>query len=70
MSTYVVECSCGHDLKVEAPLKISAIQQMKEMMDAKGIRDHYAQYHPGEEVPSVVAVHEQIEQSVHEVATV
>lgn len=70
MSTYVVECTCGHDLKVEAPLRVSAIQQMKELMGKEGIEDHYAQYHPGEKVPSVAEVHAHIEHDIKEVATV
>ncbi len=70
MSTYIVECTCGHDLQVEAPVRESAVQQMKKMMDEKGIEDHYAKYHLGERIPPVEEVHAHIEHDIKEAVTV
>jgi hypothetical protein len=64
--TYIVECTCGHDIKVEAGDQASAVEQMKEMMDESGIEAHFKKYHPGEPVPAVEEIHAHIETDVME----
>lgn len=70
MTTYIVECSCGHDLSVDADSRGAAIAELKEQMNEGGIKDHYDMYHQGEKVPSVQEVHAHIEADIKEAATV
>ena len=66
LNTYTVSCSCGHDIKVNAPDMETAIRQMKMMMDGEGIEDHFDTYHKGQDIPTVDEVHAHIEQDIEE----
>ncbi|MDO8552608.1 MAG: hypothetical protein Q7S01_03725 [bacterium] len=66
MTSYVVECTCGHDLKVNASGRDDAVEKAKRMMDKDGIMQHYKKHHPGETVPSVAEIHAHIEQDIRE----
>ncbi len=63
----MVECTCGHDIKVEAGDQETAVEEMKRMMDEKGIAGHFKKFHAGEPVPSVDEIHAHIETDILEV---
>ena len=65
-STYVVECTCGHNVEVGAPDRESAIREMKKMMDESGVKEHFQKLHRGEPMPSVAEVHAHIENDIKE----
>lgn len=66
--SYVFECTCGHDITVDAEDRTEAVAKAKKMMDKDGIEQHYKRYHAGEQVPSVAEMHAQIENDLHEVS--
>lgn len=70
MNTYAVECSCGHDMKVQASDMDEAIARLTSMMDSDGVRDHFARYHKGEPVPGVDEVHAHIANDIMEAVEV
>lgn len=63
---YVVECTCGHDVTVDAEDRAEAVAKAKKLMDKDGIESHFKRYHPGETIPSVAEMHAHIEQDLHE----
>lgn len=66
MTRYVLECTCGHDVKVNAKDRDDAVRQMKAMMDKKGMEEHFRKYHRGETMPSMSDVHARIESDIHQ----
>lgn len=69
MNMYTIECTCGHDLKVQAEDREEAVAKAKGIMNEGGIADHYEEYHKGEPVPSVDEVHAHIAQDITEAVT-
>lgn len=70
MTTYVVECSCGHDFKVQAGDKEEAITRLTGMMDSDAIREHFTSYHQGEPMPGIDEVHAHIANDITEAVEV
>jgi len=66
MNTYIVDCSCGHDLKVQAEDREEAVAKAKNIMDESSIADHYEEYHKGEPVPATDEMHAHIVQDITE----
>lgn len=71
MHEYSMTCTCGFEIKASAASKEEAINQMKAMMDANGIAQHWDEHHAeeraqGKPVPTVQEVHGMIEQMIQE----
>lgn len=65
MQTYSFTCSCGDAMTVEAANHAEAVTKLKDMMTTESIAAHFADKHATEtEIPSVEAVHSQIEAGV------
>lgn len=65
--TYSMTCSCGDVMDVEADSHEEAVEQLEGYMTADAVAAHFAEKHPGEEVPSVEEVHANIAASVQPV---
>lgn len=62
MSAYQFTCPCGHEIKTDAANRGDAVSKIKGVMDRDAIAAHFREKHPGQEVMSVAAVHNLIEQ--------
>ncbi|MEK7068631.1 MAG: hypothetical protein AAB964_02345 [Patescibacteria group bacterium] len=63
---YIMTCSCGGTVKVEARNRAEATARIKAIMDEDTIALHMDERHPGEEIPEVSMVHEIIDETTEE----
>jgi hypothetical protein len=63
MAAFHMQCSCGHDIRVDAKNRTDAVSKIQSMMDKKAIDEHMKAKHQGEPVPSVAQVHQMIAQN-------
>jgi hypothetical protein len=61
---YIMTCSCGDVMKVEAGTRVEAVKNLKAMMNEKSVAEHMKQKHPGEQIPAIQQVHAMIEQDL------
>jgi hypothetical protein len=61
---YSMTCDCGMKMDTDAKDREEAVSKIKGMMSEPAIKAHMADKHPGQAIPSVMQVHQQIEQSV------
>ncbi len=64
--TYVMICSCGDKVRVEARNREQATARIKAIMDQDTIALHMEEHHQGEEVPDVSMVHHIIDETTEE----
>ena len=63
---YVMTCSCGDKVRVEARNREQATARIKAIMDEDTIALHMEERHQGEEVPEVSMVHDIIDETTEE----
>ena len=63
MAAFHMQCSCGHDIKVEAKSRTDAVSKIKGLLDEKAIEEHLKTRHKGEPAPSVAQVHLMVAQN-------
>ena len=64
MKNYLMTCTCGDVMNVEADSREDAVMKMKDMMNAEMVEQHMAEKHPGDPVPSQQEIHAMIEQGL------
>lgn len=70
MKKYSMTCTCRHVMTVDANSKEEATVKMKQMMDQKGLDDHWTANHAGQPMdqkPTLVQSHAVIDQMLAEV---
>jgi hypothetical protein len=60
MPNYVMNCSCGDEMKIDAADRDEAVAKLQSAMTEPAIQAHMEEKHPGEEVPTVEQIHDQI----------
>ena len=65
---YSMTCTCGDVMAVDAENKDAAVAMLKANMTEDALKQHFAEKHAGQPMPSVEQAHAGIEQSVQEVA--
>ena len=48
---FSVTCTCGHVMSVDANTKEEAVRKLNQMMDQKGLDDHWAKNHASDSMP-------------------
>ncbi len=67
MKTFVMTCTCGHKMKVQADDRAAAVAMMKAQMTQQALEDHIKQLHkPEEAMPTLEQAHMMIEQTLQE----
>lgn len=61
---YMMKCSCGDVMDIQANSKEEAIGKFKGIMTAETIAKHFQEKHQGEKVPTQEQVHMMIAQQV------
>lgn len=61
-------CSCGDVMNVEAASRDEAVGKLKDMMTEDAVKAHYAEKHPGQDVPPMDQVSAMIETGVQQAA--
>jgi len=63
MSAFHMQCSCGHDIKVDAKNRTEAVSKIQSIMNKSAIEAHIKEKHKGEPMPTVAQVHQMIAQN-------
>ena len=63
---YVMTCSCGGRVRVEARNRDEATARIKAIMDEDTIALHMDERHAGEDIPDVSMVHDIIDETTEE----
>jgi hypothetical protein len=64
MASFSMTCNCGEIMSVDAPNREAAVAMLKGGMTQEALDAHMAEYHKGEQKPSLEQAHQMIEQLV------
>ena len=61
---YMMKCSCGDEMTVDAMDKNEAVEKLKIMMNKEAVEKHFQDKHKGQQAPPLEQVHMMIAQQV------